>query len=60
MVWTSLFLSIGLLIVGCVYCGYKYKEITEVSGSDKDDVGDLIDIGFTTNLDSYFELSSSC
>ena len=59
MVWTSLFLSIGLLIVGGVYCGYKYNEITEVSGDDKDGVDDLISIGFTTNLDAYFELSSS-
>ena len=57
MVWMSLFLSIALLIVGCVYCGFKYSEIKE-EGTDNDGVDDLIDIGFTTDVDEYLSLSS--
>ena len=53
----SLFLSIALLIVGCVYCGFKYSEIKEES-PDNDGVDDLIDIGFTTDVDEYLSLSS--
>ena len=56
MVWTSLFLSIGLLVTACVYCGYKYQEITDVK-DNSDGLDDLISVGFTTNLDAYFELS---
>ena len=57
MVWMSLFLSIALLIVGCVYCGFKYSEIKE-ENTDNDGVDDLIDIGFTTDVDEYLSLSS--
>ena len=53
----SLFLSIALLIVGCVYCGFKYSEIKE-ENTDNDGVDDLIDIGFTTDVDEYLSLSS--
>ena len=53
----SLFLSIALLIVGCVYCGFKHSEIKEES-PDNDGVDDLIDIGFTTDVDEYLSLSS--
>ena len=57
MVWTSLFLSIGLLLCGCIYCGFKYTEIKDVSGGSNST--DLISIGFTTDLDAYLELSSN-
>ena len=58
MVWTSLVLSIGLLVVACVYSGYKYKEITDTTGN-KSDFKDLINVGFTSNFDSYLQLSSN-
>jgi len=53
MVWSSILLSIGLLGLSCVYCGFKF---TELGSNSNFDMG-----GFelTTDFGSYLELSQT-
>lgn len=50
MVWASLILSIALLTLSCVYCGFKYTELHTADDS-------LDDFEFTTELGNYLNLS---
>ena len=60
MVWISIVLSIALLIISCVYCGYKYVEIYNASGEGVDEsFNDLIHIGFTKDFSAYTDLSAT-
>jgi hypothetical protein len=47
MVWSSLVLSMALLALSCVYCGFKYTELKDAGTK----------FSFSTNLTSYLSLS---
>jgi hypothetical protein len=47
MVWLSLILSMVLLLLSCVYCGFKYVELKDAGNK----------FTFSTNLTSYLSLS---
>ena len=47
MIWLSLLMSMSLLALSCVYCGFKYVELKEAGNK----------FAFSTNLTSYLSLS---
>jgi len=47
MIWTSLVLSMALMLLSCVYCGFKYTELKDAGNK----------FSFSTSLTSYLSLS---
>lgn len=53
MVWSSLLLSVGLLGLSCVYCGFQFAELY---GTDEQGL-DFGGFQFTTDFGSYLDLA---